>query len=105
MFQDLVGGRKKSISRVKYFKNLKGALGLASNTPPENNCTKRSCREVSIALDGYWALPQGYVQIKEQHYFCIYQWQKTGDILIFLSTTYLMGKLKELRRPMGGKKK
>lgn len=59
MFQDLIGGRKKSISPVKYFTNLEGALGLISNTAPENKCSRRSCREVSIALEGYWAVTQG----------------------------------------------
>lgn len=56
LFQDLAGSRKKSISPGKYFTNLKGALGLVTNTPPQNKGTRRSCREVSTALDGYWAV-------------------------------------------------
>lgn len=96
MFQALIGGRKKPISPVRYSTTLEGA----SVPPPENSkCTRRSCREVKIAQDmllGCLARKYLYVQTKEEHDFCVYQLQKTGAYLIFLSTS----KLQELRRPM-----
>ena len=75
VFQALVGGRKKSISPVRYSTKLEGALCLVSNTQPGNSkCTRRSCREVNIALDmllGCLARKYLYVQTKEEHYFCV----------------------------------